>query len=251
MAQKDKVLDILALATLPEDVKIARLAHKWIGASLPREQAKAIIRTFIGGNGRLPELTQALLDEKHRQEKIRNERKAFADAAEKRRQSPMLKYKASVVGRRKAERNRKRRLMQAAQRTFGPAVRENFNEDTLALMSLISGEDRWYKIEWMEAGSKPVRCALIEVITMTPKGHLSSRFLLYKINGRFLVARTLGRDLQRAWGSQLPKELVAAADTLIATGWNFRSDLEAQEMVVTSPSGEERRVPWTGRTVDD
>lgn len=246
MARKDKILDILSMSQLPEDAKIARLAHRWLGKAFPRAQALAVVKCYLDPNGRTPELTQKLMDEKKRQEKIRNDRQALKDAAAKRALSPMLKYKHDP-------KLKQTRAMEIAQATFGPHVRENFNADTLALMSLIQGEDRWYEVRWKDAGFKPVRCALIEVVTMSPsKGPQYNRFLLYRVNGRVLVARTSARDLQGAWGGQLPAAFVEAAPILAEQGYGFRSDLEAQEMVVFNPDGSEfRRVPWSGRTVDE
>jgi len=250
MAKKDKILDILALAQLPEDAKLARLVREWIGRPFPREQAKAIIKCYFDANGRTPELTQKLMDEKVRQEKLRNDRQAVEDAAKAAAISPMEKYKRDPW-------RRAKRTMEIAKTTFGQAVRDNFNEDALALMSLIAGEDRSYRVEWLAAGFSPVRCALVEVITRGKPNPcqtniIHSRFLLYRVNGRALVARTKARELQEAWASQLPPDLVAAAATLKADGFSFKSDLEGQELVVFNPDGSEfRRVPWAGRTVDD
>lgn len=250
MAKKDKVLEILALAQLPEHAKLARLVRPWLGRAFDREQAKAIIKVYFDANGRTPELTQRLMDTKVAHERLRNDRKAVADAAKLAAESPMLKYKRSPHLKAK-------RTMEIAKATFGPAVKENFSEDALALMSLISGEDRSYRVEWRAAGFKPVRCALIEVITRGKPNPcqtniIHSMFLLYKVNGRVLVARTKAKELQEAWASQLPPDLVAAAATLKADGYSFKSDLEGQELVVFRPDGEVfKRVPWAGRTVDE
>jgi hypothetical protein len=253
MARKDKVLDILALAGLPEQAKLARLVRKWIGKAFSREQAKAIIKCYFDANGRLPELTQRLMDEKNRQEKIRNERKAHRAAAELFAVSPMKKYRADRVGESCARKHKRRRAMELAKRTFGQHVRDNFNADALALMSLIAAEDRTYNVRWVEAGFRPVRCALIEVrVTAAGKAPIISRYLLYRTNGRVLVARTGEKDLQAAWASQLPHDLVAVAATLKADGYSFKSDLEGQELIVFRPDGAEfKRVPWAGRTVDE
>jgi hypothetical protein len=148
-----------------------------------------------------------------------------------------------------------KRTMEIAKATFGPAVRENFNEDALALMSLISGEDRSYRVEWLAAGFKPVRCALIEVVTRGKPNpcqtNIHSMFLLYRVNGRVLVARTKAEELQEAWASQLPADLVVAAATLKADGYSFKSDLEGQELVIFNPDGSlYKAIPWAGRTVD-
>jgi hypothetical protein len=248
MARQDKVLDILALAGLPEHVKLAKLARRWIGKPFNREQAKAVVKCYLDPNGRLPALTQALIDEKLKQERLRNERTAYADAAKKAAESPLNKYKGSG-----GARLRRARALEIAKRTFGPHVRDNFNEDTLALMSLIDGEDRWYQVKWLDAGFKPVRSTLIEVVTMRAAGgSLYSRFLLYQTNGRVLVARTPARSLEAAWGSQLPQAFVEGAGLLAGQGYTFRSDLEDQSLVVVGPDGEEaRRVLWSGRTVDE
>ncbi len=248
MAREDKILDILGLSGLPEHAKIARLCRRWLGKSFPRAQAVAIIDCYFDANGRKPELVRKLMDEKRRQEDLRNGRRAFAEAALERAKSPMLRFKGPAG---EAEKNR--RTMEIAKTTFGRHVRENFNADALALMSLISGEDRWYEVKWIDAGFKPVRSALIEVVTMSPtQGALYNRFLLYRTNRRVLVARTSSRSLLEAWASQLTPAFVEAAPTLASQGYNFRSDLEAQEMVVVNPDGTEcRRVPWKGRTVDE
>jgi len=246
MAKKDKVLEILALAQFSEETKLAVLARKWIGKPFPREQAKAVVKCYLDANGRVPALTQALMDEKNRQEKLRNDRKAVADAAELQAQSPMLKYKHSP-------RLKQARAMELAKATFGQHVRDNFNENTLALMSLIAGEARGYHVRWLEAGFHPARCALIEVrVTADGKAPIISRFLIYRVGKRVLVARTGEKQLQAAWASQLPQDLVAKAASMAADGFSFKSDLEGQELVVTRPDGEEhQRVPWAGRTVDE
>lgn len=246
MARKDKILDILALAGLPEHVKLARLARPWIGKTFTREHATAIIECYLDANGRLPELTQRLMDEKNQQEKLRNGRTAVAAAHAKRGESPILKYKHNPALRQK-------RTMDIAKATFGQHVRDNFNADAMALMSLIAGEDRTYNVRWLEAGFSPVRCALIEVrMTTTGKAPIISRFLLYRIGKRVLVARTGEKALQPAWASQLPQDLVVRAASMKAAGFSFKSDLEGQELVVLKPDGSEHdRVPWAGRTVDE
>jgi hypothetical protein len=148
---------------------------------------------------------------------------------------------------------RAKRTMDIAKATFGQHVRDNFNADAMALMSLIAGESRTYSVRWLEAGFQPVRCALIEVrMTATGKAPIISRFLLYRMGKRVLVARTGEKKLQAAWASQLPQDLVTKAASMKAEGFSFKSDLEGQELVVFRPDGEEhQRVPWAGRTVDD
>lgn len=248
MAKKDKILDILSLSQLSEEAKLARIAHRWVGKPVGRAQAKAIVKVYFDANGRTDDLTDLFMSEKHHQEKLRNGRRAFAQAEEARQRSPMLKYTGPS-----GEANKNRRVMEIAQRTFGPAVKENFNEDTLALMSLISGEDRWYQVLWRDAGFKPKRSALVEVVTVskgnaTPNKH---RFLLYKTGRRVLVARTKARSLKEAWGDQLPPQFMESVPRLKAEGCSFQMDYEAQQMLIFDPSGDlDWSVDWTGRTVD-
>lgn len=245
MARKDKILEVLALAQLSDSAKIATLAHRWLGKTFTREHATAIIKCYFDANGRLPELTQRLMDEKNRQEKLRNSRAAVAADAEIRARSPMLKYKLHPH-------LKQTRAMQLAKATFGEHVRDNFNADALALMSLIAGESRSYHVRWIEAGFQPVRCALIEVrITATGKAPIISRYLIYRVGTRVLVARTGEKALQAAWASQLPQDLVTKAASMKADGFTFKSDLEGQELIVFRPDGTEyQRVPWAGRTAD-
>lgn len=244
MAQKDKILDILSLAQLSESSKLARLASRWVGKPVSREQAKAIVQCYFDANGRTPELTESFLDEKHAQERLRNGRQALAEASKEWAKSPMLKYRQNP-------KLRERRTMEIAQNTFGQHVRDNFNADTLSLMSLISGEDRWYQVVWKDAGFKPMRSAVIEVVTVSKtKGSQYHRFLLYQHERRVLVARTPARDVKGAWGSQLPESFMLQAGTLKQNGWSFQMDYDAQQMVATK-GDEETRFEWTGRTVDE
>lgn len=251
MSRQDKVLEIMSLARLPLHAKIARLARKWIGKPFDRAQAKAVVKCYLEDEGRVPVLTQRLMDEKVRQERVRNERKALADARKVWERSPMDKYRLSPDLKR-------HRTMEVCQRTFGQAVKDNFNEDALAMMSLISGEERSYRIWWIDASFRPVRCALIEVITHSrvnpcQTNTLHTRWLLYKVAGRVLVLRT-GRGASTcidAWSRAVPEKLVKVADELRASGCRIESDLETQEMIVYDPDGNEaKRVEWEGRTVD-
>lgn len=251
MARKDKLLDILSMAQLSTDVKIARLANRQIGRPLPREQAKAIVKCYLEGEGKVPDLTNRLINEKARQEGLRNGRRAMTDARAIWERSPIDKYRTDL-------RARKARVMEIAQRTFGQAIKENFNEDSLALMSLISGENRSYRIKWLDASFKPVRCCLIEVVTrgrVNPcqTNTIRSRWLLYKVGGRVLVLRAArwADDCMDAWSRAVPARLVEAAPGLKESGCRIESDLEEQEMVIFDPDGNEaKRVPWEGRTVD-
>lgn len=256
MAKQDKVLEILALSQLYEKDKMSRLVRPWLDKPFSREQAKAIIKTYFDANGRTNELTNKLMAEKNRQEGIRKYRQGWRSVQEVWSRSPMERFKAEHVGERRAKIERQSRAMEIAQRTFGPYVRENFNEDTLALMSLISGEERSYEIKWLEAGFRPVRSVLIEVVTrcrVNPcqTNTITTRFLIYRTNGRTLVARTKATDLENAWGSQLPEDVVKAAPAIREAGFTLKSDLEGQQLLIVSPEGETKAIPWIGRTVDE
>jgi len=272
MARKDKILDILSLAQLSDEAKVARLAHRWVGKSMSVSQAQAIAEVYFGWKQR-SEMTRRLFAAHVKQQTLYNSRKAFAAAAAERAKSPMDRYNPRLRGSQAATMNRTHRIMEIAQRTFGQHVRENFNEDTLVLMSLISGEDRSYEVKWLDAGFNPVRSALIEVITRGKPNRnqtniIHSRFLLYKVGRRVLVAKVLraglshgarrfrtspraAEDVQHAWGSQLPSTFMAKAGEYQAEGCTFQMDYEGQEMVITGPEGLVDRVAWTGQTVND
>ena len=259
MARKDKILDILSLAQLSDEAKVARLAHRWVGKSMSVSQAQTIAEVYFGWKQR-SEMTRRLFAAHVKQQTLYNSRKAFAAAAAERAKSPMDRYNPRLRGSQAATMNRTHRIMEIAQRTFGQHVRENFNEDTLVLMSLISGEDRSYEVKWLDAGFNPVRSALIEVITRGKPNRnqtniIHSRFLLYKVGRRVLVAKVLSlwfvEDVQHAWGSQLPSTFMAKAGEYQAEGCTFQMDYEGQEMVITGPEGLVDRVAWTGRTIYD
>lgn len=249
MSRQDKVLEIMSLARLPLHAKIARLAHKWIGRPFSREQAKAVVKCYLEGEGRVPVLTQRLMDEKAAQEKLRNDRKALADARREWERSPMDKYRSFNSD------AKRRRVMEIAQRTFGPAVKANFNEDALAMMSLISGTEPWYGVKWLDASFKPVRCVLVEVVTSyrvnpSQTNRHETRFLLYKAEDRVLVLRTKARVCMDAWAGAVPENLLKIADELRASGCRIESDLAEQEMVVYDPDGNEaKRLPFEGQTI--
>lgn len=246
MARKDKILDILALASLPESAQIARLANRWIGKPLSRAQAVAVVDCYLSVNGRKRAVVEALMAEKRRQEGLRNGRQAFTTAAAGRAKSPLDKYRESPSLRTK-------RTMDIIQRTFGQHVRDNFNETTLSLMSLIAGESQSYTVRWVEAGFQPVRSALIAVVVTGGNRRQERRYLLYKVNNRVLVANThLGCvSLRDAWASQLPSSFLVQLPELQREGCSFESDLEGQQMVITGPEGLVDKVEWTGRTIYD
>jgi hypothetical protein len=261
MARKDKILDVLALSDLDVDTRIARLANKYINTAFPIEQARAVIDCYFerseyrGPHGIVTafDMAHRLYNEKLRQERLHNDRAALASAAERRKLSPMRQYQSLYVGTNAARSNRQKRRQKTAERIFGKYVAENFNEDTLALMSLLNGDVRRYSVQWLEGSSQPVPSALIGVTTQIIGGTVHQRtFLLYKAGERVLVARAnKALTIQHAYAMQLPKAVVEAAATLQADGYKFVSDLEDQTMTITAPDGQERIVEWSGRTVDE
>jgi len=265
MARKDKILDVLALQCLDVDARIANLAHKYVGQPFPIEQARAVIDCYFDredwvnlkphsweGTVSAQDMAYRLYNEKLRQERLHNDRAALASAAKLRDVSPMNRYKSEHVGL-QSHPNREDRWRKIAERNFGQHVRENFNEDTLALMSLLNGDVRKYSVKWIAGSNEPIPSALIGVTTQIIGGTVHRRtFLLYKAGGRVLVARANGAQFIRdAYAMQLPREVVEAAPTLMAEGFRFNSDLEEQQMVITAPDGLERIVEWKGRTVDE
>lgn len=254
MARKDKILDVMALGFLDEGVRIARLAHKHIGQSFPLAQARAVIDCYFDPSAGMADvLAMRLYKEKLRQERLFNDRAAIRTAAEIRAEPPMRHYDPQFVGDRNAAKHRATRRVQIAKRIFGEHVSENFNEDTLALMSLLNGDVRHYRVEWLEGSSQPVPSALIQVTTQIIGGTVHERtFLLYKVGERVLVARAdKAKTTRDAYAMQLPRSVVENAAQLQADGFVFVSDLEGQQMVITAPDGQEKIVEWTGRTVDE
>lgn len=243
MGQKEKILDILGLAALPEDVKVARLASQKVGKVFTMDHALAVVRTYFDKTGRTREIAQKLFDEKHRQERIHNDRQAVKAACEVA-QAPYARRFVTPEA-------RKHEHIRHAQNLFGRDIENNFGEDNLALMSLIQGDIRRYRVTWLDGGSRPRPSALIEVGVLVDgifRGQ--HRVLLYKHGGRTLVAGTDAGTVRDAFAEQVPSKLVELAADLKAQGCKIETDFGTQEMVVTTPEGDEKRLPWTGRTVD-
>jgi hypothetical protein len=246
MPKTDKVLDILALATMSEDAKIARLSSQKVGKVFTMEHALAVVRTYFGDavRGRTREVTTKLFNEKHRQERLRNDRQAVKGAREARLGSYTQRLNTPEA--RNAERIRH------AQGTFGRDIETNFGEDNLALMALIQGDIRRYTVRWLDGATSPVRSTVIEVGVIVDGAFQSQhRVLLYKHEDRTMVAGTGYTNVQDALAGQVPYKLLTLAADLKAQGCTIRSDFAMQEMVITTPEGEEKRLPWTGRTVED
>lgn len=249
MAKKDKVLDILALSTLGETAKIARLASQKVGQVFTMDHALAVVRTYFGDSvrGRTRVVAQALFDEKHRQERLRNDRTAI--------KTVLLKagepYTHRFVGR-GTEAARQTERIRHAQNNFGRDIENNFGEDNLALMSLIQGDIRRYTVTWLDGGSRPTTSALIEVgVVVDGIFHGQHRVLLYKHEGRTMVAGTDADTVMDAFADQVPVKLLNLAADLKAQGCTITTDFGRQEMVIRTPEGDEKRLPWRGRTVED
>lgn len=249
MAAKDKVLDVLALSVLPEHAKLARLAAQKVGKPFPLEEAKAVIRCYFSDwRGRLTDLTQRLVNEKLRQERLHNDRQAVKAALPTGEPytKPFIGPPHEVQALRKSEHVRH------AQSIFGRDIENNFDEDNLALMALIQGDIRHYTVSWLDGGSRPKPAALIEVGVMVDGIFTGQhRALLYKHEGRTYVASTEAGSVTDAFAGQVPRKLVELAPELHAQGCKITTDFSKQEMVVTTPEGDERRLPWNGKTVED
>lgn len=248
MSRETKVIEVMSLLTLSEKDRLAKLANQLVGEPVSAERARAVIKCYFDPSGRLPRLTEQLLQEKHRQEKLRNERKAIKLAAKAAAESPLERYRGPSGARAK-----KQRALEIAVKSFGAHVQENFNPDSLAMMSLISGEDRHYEVRWRDAGFSPVKSAVVEVRTISPThGCFYNLFLLYQVGQRVLTARTGADDITGAWACQVPEGFLNEIPTLRQEGCSFKNDLEDQSLVVYGPDGKEiRRVMWQGRTVDE
>lgn len=245
MAKQDKILDILSLSTLSEDAKIARLASQKVGKVFTKAHALAVVRTYFGDSvrGRTDEVTEKLFNEKHRQERLRNDRRAVRAACE----VQMAPYARRFT----SPEARKDERIRHAQNTFGRDIETNFGEDNLALMSLIQGDIRRYTVSWLDGATRPKQAALIEVgVVVDGAFHGQHRALLYKHEGRTYVAGTEANTVRDAFADQVPAKLLNVASDLKAQGCTIVTDFATQEMVVTTPEGDEKRLPWNGRTVE-
>lgn len=252
MSQKDKVLDILSLASLPEDAKIARLASQKVGQVFTLEHAKAVVRVFFGDEvrGRTKEVTQKLFDEKHRQERLRNDRQAIKRSLRQLAAPYTERFRADIFGV-ESEDHRRSEHIRHAQNIFGRDIETNFGDDNLALMALIHGDIRRYTVTWLDGASRPRPSAVVEVgVRVDGIRHGQHRILLYRHEGRTMVAATDADTVRDAFGDQVPTKLVELAQTLKEQGCTIATDFGSQEMVVRTPEGDEKRLPWRGRTVD-
>lgn len=248
MSQKEKVLEVLALATLPEKAKIARLAAQNVGKPFYLEHALAVVRCYFP-RGRQKVIAPLLMQEKHRQERIRNERQAIKRAIAESELPYTLRF-SWAAGPESAGTRRHQERIRHAQNAFGKDIEENFGEDNLALMSLIQGDIRSYAVRWLDGSSRPVQSALIEVGVMVNERFAGQhRVLLYK-HGRTMVAGTTADYVADAFAEQVPTKLVILSDDLRSQGCSITTDFTTQEMVITTPEGEVKRLPWTGQTTE-
>ena len=241
-----KTLEALALASLPEDAMIARLAAKYVGKPFDPEQCRAVIRDTCPDRGKLKVLADKLWNERLRQEKIHDARKAVLDAL-----ANLAKpYTQQAWPRfdRIAERIRQAKLQ------FGSYIEQVFASDILALMELTAQDCRTYRVEWLDCGCRPVIAATVRIVVEGNKGAFDQRFLLYKLPGTSEVrtAYTERVAVKDAWSAQLPSTFVGIAGELKRQGYTFRTDFDKQAMVVTDPeTGRERLTYWTGRAEED
>jgi hypothetical protein len=238
-----KTLEALALASLPEDAMIAKLAAKYVGKPFDPEQCRAVIRDTCPDRGKLKVLADKLWDERLRQEPKHNGRVADRLAAE----IAARPYTKRIPDR-KSERIKHAKLM------FGTYIEQVFASDILALMELTAQDCRTYRVDWFDVGCRPVIAATIRITVEGNRGAFDQGFLLYKLPGTSDVraAYTEQTDVKGAWSMQLPSTFVGVAGELKRQGYTFRTDFEKQAMVVTDPeTGLKRLTYWTGRAEED
>lgn len=253
MNRDTKALDALAMASLPENALIARLANKYVNRPFDMEQCRAVIRTTYPDRGQLGRLAQLLWDERARQEPIRNGRVAIKRALDalKRPYTWDLTIRGPIL--RDAEplecsARRKREWLRLAQLNFGDYIRSVFDEEILALMELTSQDCRTYRVDWLDTGIRPAISSLVRVTVEGSKGAFEQEFLLYKVPGASKAMSALVdlcHSIRDAWAMQVPP----AATLFVKTHGikSKRTDFDTQEIVLVDADGDEQRFPWRGK----
>ena len=254
MDREKKVLDALALSSLPEDALIARLANKYIRyASFDMEQCRAVIRSTYPDRGQLARLADLLWNERARQEKIRNERQAVLNALTKMRRPyteplwlnrPILR---DAEPREYAER-RRREWFRQAHNQFDAFITSAFDVEILALMELTSQDCRSYRVEIQDCGIRPAISAVVRITVEGNKGAFEQNFLLYKVPGTSKAyAVDAGPEImvKDAWAWQVPNAALLFAKTQGVA--SKRTDFDTQEIVLVDRDGDEQRFPWRGK----
>lgn len=247
-----RALNALAYAGLEEPALIAKLAHKSIGKEFTLTEARTLVRSIFPKRGDLERLSVAVLNEKNRQEPIRNTRRALAKAEEKRRLPYTTPFRYPEVLRRddeyrEVDERRRQEFVRHAQNQFGGFIKAVFDSEILALMELCAEDCRAYRVDWLDGGNRPAISAIVKVTVEGPRvGAFQDTFLLYKEPGS-CKARAVsagGReDVKSAWAYQVPMSAIA----LSSYGYKFRTAFDTQELVATGPEGDEQRFRWRGR----
>jgi hypothetical protein len=258
MSRQEKILDVLALSRLSVGERLNVLAHRHLNKPLPVEQAKAIIRCFFDKSeiNDLSKMALSLIQRKLAQEELRKDRDRNASLLQSYTVSPLVKFR----GPRGLDLMRRRKL-EIAKRVFGPHIKENFNDTTLSMMSLIKGEDLAFEVRWISAGFQPALSAVIAVVTTftTRMKEEVNFFLLYKNDGVVRVARIDGASLvamnrvvtyteerlmasevvpiEDAWVLQISSNTMTCISEAQKNGLNIRSNLDKQTVEAIDDSG--------------
>ena len=235
-----RALEALALASLPEDALIGKLAHDRHKLILSLEDAKVQIRATFPKRGDIARLAQKLLDEVHRQQPIRQERQALRDGMEL--LSRPYTQQSWPRFDRIAERNRHAKLM------FGDYIRSAFNGEILSLMELVTQDCRSYRVHFLDVSVRPAISATVTVVVTGHKGAFEETFLLYKIPGTSTAQAVLATGclkVKDAWAYQVTPAAIAAASQPGVR--SKRTDFAGQAIVVVDADGDEQRFPWRGR----
>lgn len=233
-----KLLDAIALSSLPEKAMISRMAQKYLGRDFTMTEARTAIRTVLPQRGDLERLAGLLLTEVLRQAKLHNVRQA-------------RKFREQILSRPIQERlptaeSRREAHIQFAIREFEGFVKGVFDDDAMAMFGLLAGEARVYKVKWLDGGVRPTASALIEVeIVAANNKHkkLAARFLVYKVPGTDeaqcveCVDETCD-SVKVAFADQVPDEVLA----LRCAGNTVKTNFADQTFEVAG-----QVFPWVGK----
>lgn len=281
MSRQEKILDVLALAQLSVVERLNVLAHRHLNKPLPMEQAKAIIRCFFDKSeiDDLSKMALSLIQRKLAQEELRKDRGRNATLLQSYAVSPLVKFR----GPRGADLLRKKKL-EIAKRVFGPHIKENFNDTTLSMMSLIKGVPLTYRVRWISAGFRPVLSVVIAVLTTDVSNKLGkvehstvgedvSFFLIYKNNGTVRAARVTNLPfvvenravacsdehlkmieilpISDAWALQVSEDTMAHILEAQESGLSIRNNLVEQTIEAVDASGQVvSSWDWAGKMVN-
>lgn len=233
-----KLLDAIALSSLPEKAMIARMAQRYLGRDFTMVEARIAVRTLLPQRGDLERLAGLLLTEVRRQAKLHNVRQA-------------RKFRAQALARPIYERlptaeSRHEAHIQFAMREFTDYVSAVFNDDAISMLGLLAGEARAYNVKWLDGGIRPTASALIEVEIIAADDKykkLAARFLIYKVPGTDDVrcaecVDATCENVKVAFADQVPDEVLA----LRCAGNAVRTDFANQTFEAAGQT-----FPWVGK----